>query len=187
MDRLPVSWRVERCIGSGRSRHLLFFLHDGSANSLARRDQTDVGISAALHSSIGFFGHLNAVPPDTPYGNVCPVARLDGAAAFPCSTTMTWDDLGPLYTPAVLMSASRDSGALEPTAYLFGSGLSASLAYLESRCLRAFNSLTMSSDSSASPDRGFQVCSIVRKASHPQRSALRACFRRIPAAKRRTY
>src|ERR1035441_7161816 len=48
MECLPVPWLVERRINSERSCHLLFFLHDGSACSLARRDQTDVGISGAL-------------------------------------------------------------------------------------------------------------------------------------------
>jgi len=73
MDGLPVPWLVERRIGSGRSRHLLFFLHDGSADFLARRDQTDVGISGALHASVGFFGPLNAAAPDPPCGRVCPM------------------------------------------------------------------------------------------------------------------
>jgi len=52
---------------------LLFFLHDGSACSLARRDQTDVGVSGALHTGIGLFGPLNAVALDPPCGKVCPV------------------------------------------------------------------------------------------------------------------
>ncbi len=35
-------------------------IKDGSTVSLAKRDQTDVGISGALHTGVGFFGHLNA-------------------------------------------------------------------------------------------------------------------------------
>src|SRR5713101_8464309 len=72
VDRLPVPWWVERRISLGRGCHLLFFLHDGSACSLARRDQTDVGISVALHTGIGFFGLPNAAAPDPPCGKVCP-------------------------------------------------------------------------------------------------------------------
>ena len=39
---------------------MLFLLKDGSTASLAKRDLTDVGISSALHTSLGFFGLLNA-------------------------------------------------------------------------------------------------------------------------------
>jgi hypothetical protein len=71
VDALPVPWRVERRISSGWNCHLLFFLHDGSACFLARRDQTDVGISGALHPGLGFFGRLHAAALDPPYGKVC--------------------------------------------------------------------------------------------------------------------
>ena len=73
VDGLPAPWWVERRISSGRSRHLRFFLHDGSAGSLARNDQADVGISSALHAGLGFFGPLKAAALDQPYGEVCPV------------------------------------------------------------------------------------------------------------------
>jgi len=72
IDRLPVPWWVERRISPERGRHLLFFLHDSFACVLAMRDQTDVGISGALHPGIGFFGPLNAAAPDPPCGKVCP-------------------------------------------------------------------------------------------------------------------
>src|SRR5258705_11503973 len=101
MDGLPVPWWVERRINSGRSCHLLFFLHDGSACSLARRDQTDVGISGALHTGIGFFGPLNAAAPDPPCGEVCP-ARPGRACSVSMFHNNLSDDLGPLFTPAVL-------------------------------------------------------------------------------------
>ena len=38
-------------------------------------DQSDVGISGALHTGLGFFGLPTAVPPDPPCGEVCPDAR----------------------------------------------------------------------------------------------------------------
>lgn len=71
IDGVPVLGLGERRINSERSCHLLFFLHDGSACSLARRDQTDVGVSGALRAGIGFFGPLNAVALDPPCGEVC--------------------------------------------------------------------------------------------------------------------
>jgi len=47
---------------------LLFLLKDGSTVFLAKRDLTDVGISGALHTGVGFFGLLNAVSATLPYG-----------------------------------------------------------------------------------------------------------------------
>ena len=72
IEGLPVPWWVERRISLRRDCHLLFFLHNGSACSLARRDQTDVGISGALHTGLGLFGPLNAAALDPPCGKVCP-------------------------------------------------------------------------------------------------------------------
>jgi hypothetical protein len=54
----------------------------GSVYFLAISDQTDVGISSALHAGIGFFGHPNAVPPDPPCGEVRPVASRAEADSF---------------------------------------------------------------------------------------------------------
>jgi len=51
--------------------------NNGSTDFLAISDQTDVGISSALHTGIGFFGHPNTAPPDPPCGEVCPVASRD--------------------------------------------------------------------------------------------------------------
>ena len=48
--------------------HLLFLLKDGSTVSLAKRDLTDVGISGALHTGLGFFGLLNAASATRPCG-----------------------------------------------------------------------------------------------------------------------
>jgi hypothetical protein len=39
---------------------LLFLLKDGSTVSLAIQDLTDVGVSDALHTGLGFFGLLHA-------------------------------------------------------------------------------------------------------------------------------
>ena len=46
----------------------------GSTYFLTISDQTDVGISGALHAGISFFGPPKAAPPDPPCGEVCPVA-----------------------------------------------------------------------------------------------------------------
>lgn len=88
VDLLPVLGVGERRISSGRNCHLLFFLRDGSAHSLARRDQTDVGVSGALRIGVSFFGPLNAAALDPPCGEVCPVRTRASTTAFPCSTTI---------------------------------------------------------------------------------------------------
>src|SRR2546421_1762991 len=68
INGLPVGHSV-----GGRTKglllhHLLFLLKDGSTVSLAKRDLTDVGISGALHTGLGFFGLLNAVSASLPCG-----------------------------------------------------------------------------------------------------------------------
>src|SRR5438046_5770715 len=78
----------------------------GSTYFLAISDQTDVGISGALHTGLSFFGPPNAASPDPPCGKVCPVTNWARLAAFPCSTIFTSDDLGSLYTLVVLWFAS---------------------------------------------------------------------------------
>ena len=47
---------------------MLFLLKDGSTVSLAKRDLTDVGVSDALHTGLGFFGLLNAASASRPCG-----------------------------------------------------------------------------------------------------------------------
>ena len=47
---------------------MLFLLKDGSTVSLAKRDLTDVGISGALHTGLGFFGLLHAASATLPCG-----------------------------------------------------------------------------------------------------------------------
>ncbi len=47
----------------------MLFLHEGGSTvSLAKRDLTDVGISSALHTGLGFFGLLKAVSATLPCG-----------------------------------------------------------------------------------------------------------------------
>jgi hypothetical protein len=53
---------------TGVARHLLFPFGSGSTCCLARPDLTDVGISSALHTGLGFFGLLNAAALAPPYG-----------------------------------------------------------------------------------------------------------------------
>ena len=128
MEGLPVPWWGERRISSGRNCHLLFFLHDGSACSLARRDQTVVCISDALHIGIGFFGHPNAVPLDPPCGEVCPMrtGRADSVSMFH-NNLFGLDDLGSLSTPAVRRSRSGHQTGPEPDCLPFGLSLEQSL------------------------------------------------------------
>ena len=124
----------------------------GSTYFLAISDQTDVGLSGALHTGLSFFGHPNAAPPDPPCGKVCPVASRAGLAAFPCPAIFTSDDLGSLYTPAVQCSRRATSDGPSQTAYLLVQACqSLWLVHFDDACERSF-SLTMSPHSSAPPD-----------------------------------
>ena len=112
------------CFGG---RHLLSFSLEGSASSLARIDQTDVGISSALPLALAF--------------SVIPMLRLPTRlavrsarsrlrarwAAFPCSAIVTKNDLGLLFTPAVRISASGHQGEPELDCLPFGPSLEQSL------------------------------------------------------------
>jgi len=53
---------------TGVARHLHFPVWGGSAYCPAIQDLTDVGISGALHSGLGFFGLLHAAPATLPCG-----------------------------------------------------------------------------------------------------------------------
>lgn len=124
IDGVPVLGLGERRISSGWSCHLLLFLHDGSACSLARGDQTDVGISGALRAGIGFFGHLNAAALDPPCGKVSP-ARTGRAgsvsmfhnnpsgrfrfALYTGSTVFAWSDSTALHLTACLLAQACQS------------------------------------------------------------------------------
>jgi len=45
------------------NRHLLFLREEDSTDSLAKRDQIDVGISDPLQTGLGLFDPLNAASP----------------------------------------------------------------------------------------------------------------------------
>lgn len=60
-----------------------------------------MGLSGALYTGIGFFDPLNAAPLDTPCGDVCPVARPGEVSSVSMFRNDYFDDLGPLFTPAV--------------------------------------------------------------------------------------
>src|SRR5207248_6636207 len=64
----------------------------GSTSFLAISDQTDVGISGALHAGIGFFGPPNAAPTDPNYNEVYPVSRAM-LTFFQLSSFFIHDDL----------------------------------------------------------------------------------------------
>jgi hypothetical protein len=89
-------------------------------------------------------------------------------AAFPCSTTIAVNDLGPLSTPAGLRSRWDYYGEPNLPACHFGPSLSVSLACSPLRCLRAFISLAMSFDSSAAPQLRLWGWLVVREASDPR-------------------
>src|SRR5260370_2438819 len=68
-----------------RGRHLLSFSLDGSASSLARIDQTDVGLSSALPLALAF-SVLPMLRPSTRLAVRSARSRnRAGWAAFPCS------------------------------------------------------------------------------------------------------
>src|SRR2546425_12457696 len=91
VDGFPVCRHAgERRISfAGRGRHLLSFSLDGSASSLARIDQTDVGISSALPLALA----SSVIPMLRPLTRLAVrSARLPnrtGLAAFPCSAMFT--------------------------------------------------------------------------------------------------
>jgi hypothetical protein len=55
-----------------------------------------VGISGVLRTGLGFFDPLNAAPPDTPYGDVRPVARPGEVSSVSMFHNDYVDDLGSL-------------------------------------------------------------------------------------------
>ena len=73
----------------GRRSSFAFSGGIGSVSLLAISDQTDVGLSSALHAGLGFFGPPNAAPPDPPCGEVCRPRGRTGPTAFPCSANGT--------------------------------------------------------------------------------------------------
>jgi hypothetical protein len=86
----PLDYRPQDASTNRRwSSFAILTLIGGSTYVLAISDQTDVGISRALHPGIGFFDLPNAAPPNPPCGEVCPAASRAGLTAFPCSAVIT--------------------------------------------------------------------------------------------------
>src|ERR1051326_3229128 len=94
-------------LGRGRTnrsvkinRHLHFLREEDSADSLAKRDQIDVGISARLQGGFGLFDPLHAVSPGPALRLACLGTAKAGSAetAFPCSASATGRVRSTLYT-----------------------------------------------------------------------------------------
>jgi hypothetical protein len=102
---------------------LLFLLKDGSTVSLAKRDLTDVGISGALHSGIGFFGLLNAVSATLPCGWGGHEQRGPEIQRFHVLHSIR-EDLGSLcYTDSSMSARRATLDDPDSTACHFGSSL----------------------------------------------------------------
>jgi len=115
-------------------------------------DLTDVGISGALHTGFGFFGLLHAASATLPCGWGGHEQRGPEQQRFHVLHSIR-ERLGPLcYTGSSLSARRATLDDPDSTACLLAPALN-SLVWLGSllRCLRAFNSLTVFSDSSASP------------------------------------
>lgn len=100
---------------------------NGSAYFRAISDQTDVGISDALHSGIGFFGHPNAAAPDPPCGEVCSARTGRAHSVSMFHNNYHKDDLGPLSTPAMRHSRRVIQQNPNLTAYLLVQALNSLL------------------------------------------------------------
>ena len=131
---------------------MLFLLKDDSTVSLAKRDLTDVGISGALHTGLGFFGLLHAASASLPCGWGGHERRGPEIQRFHVLHAIQ-EGLGLLcYTGSSVSARRATLDDPDSTACLLAPALN-SLVWLGSlsRCLRAFTDLTLSSDSSASP------------------------------------
>src|SRR6266566_3680709 len=91
--RLPIA-----ALGGGRTnrsvkinRHLHFLREEDSADSLAKNDQIDVGISGPLQTGLGLFDPLHAVSPGPALRLACLGTTKAGElqTAFPCSRSVT--------------------------------------------------------------------------------------------------
>ena len=85
---------------------MLFLLKDGSTVSLAKRDLTDVGVSSALHTGVGFFGLLNAASASLPCGWGGHEQRGPEQQRFHVLHSIQ-EDLGPLYYTGSAVSSRR--------------------------------------------------------------------------------
>ena len=102
---------------------MLFLLKDGSTVSLAKRDLTDVGISGALHTGVGFFGLLHAASASLPCGWGGHEPRGPEQQRFHVLHSIR-EDLGPLcYTGSAESSRRATLDDPDSTACPFGSSL----------------------------------------------------------------
>jgi hypothetical protein len=113
----------------------------GSTFVLATLDQTDVGLSDALHLGFSFFGRPNAAPAEPALRLGRPRPAWPRTAAFPCSAFDTGYVRSALYTGSPVGSASGGVKHPNQTACHFGQSLKQPrVALSASRCLRAFSS-----------------------------------------------
>ncbi len=102
---------------------MLFLLKDGSTVFLAKRDLTDVGISGALHTGIGFFGLLHAGSASLPCGWGGHEQRGPEIQRFHVLHSIR-ERLGPLcYTGSSLSARRATLDDPDSTACPFGSSL----------------------------------------------------------------
>jgi hypothetical protein len=87
--------------------------------------QADVGISGSLQTGLGFFGHPKAAPAGPALRLGWPRPTWPRLAAFPCSAFSTGGFRSALYTGSPSSSRRVTLEHPDPTAYLFGSSLSA--------------------------------------------------------------
>lgn len=98
-------------IGTHRTTGVVRLLHFPveavPSSVLAMPDQADVGVSGALHTGFGFFGHPNAAPAAPPCGWGGHDPRGPERQRFHVLHSIR-EELGPLCTPAVLGFASGE-------------------------------------------------------------------------------
>ena len=120
--RLPIA-----ALGRGRTnrsvkinRHLHFLGEEDSADSLAKRDQIDVGVSDPLQTGLGLFDPLHAVSPGPALRSACPGPARAGynSKRLFHVPDLSPDGLGPLCTPAVRHSRRATLESPNLTAYL---------------------------------------------------------------------
>src|SRR5438034_8035114 len=97
-DFVPGEGVPVAALGRGRTnrsvkinRHLHFLREEDSADSLAKRDPIDVGISGPLQTGLGLFDPLHAVSPGPALRLACLGTTKAGElqTAFPCSRSVT--------------------------------------------------------------------------------------------------
>jgi hypothetical protein len=101
------------------NRHLLFLREEDSADSLAKRDQIDVGVSDPLQTGLGLFDPLHAVSPQPALRLAClGTAKAGYAQRLFHVLGLSRGGLGPLCTPAVHHSRRATFESPNLTAYL---------------------------------------------------------------------